>query len=281
MPPAYGLCKLTGNAGKFVRAHIIPRALAPPTPGGEAFAQIGQRRRPTRRRDSWYDERLVIRAGEDILTAYDTWAVTELRRLKLIWQSWGPMHVLATPDFRTIANTSLGLRLVEFKDPHRMRIFLLSLLWRAAASELPEMSEVNLHASDLRRLRRAIVSGSPPPTSFMPVSLVQLSTIGRMHNHGPITQIKSIPKVGGESAKNEPIVRIYFDGLIAHFHTEADERTLEGLGSMAVGGQSLLLNTVEYEASWQLENLRNCFADSEHEFPGAITRASGGPVAPP
>lgn len=281
MPRAYGICRLTGAEGKFVRAHIIPRALAPPAPQGEAFAQIGQRRRPTRRRDSWYDERLVTSAGEDILTGYDTWAISEFRRLKLIWQSWGPMHSLATTDFHPIPRTPWGLRQVEFADPTRMRLFLLSLLWRAAASDLPDMSEASLHASELRRLRRAIVSGLAPPASLMPVSLTQLSTIGDMHNHGPIRQLKPIPKVGTELGRSEPIIRIYFDGLIAHFHTEADDHTLEGLGLMAVGGTSTNVITVDYQASWQLENLRNCFADAEHEFPGGIARASGRPVTAP
>jgi hypothetical protein len=102
-----------------------------------------------------------------------------------------------------------------------------------------------------------------------------------MHNHGPIRQLKPIPKVGTELGRSEPIIRIYFDGLIAHFHTEADDHTLEGLGLMAVGGTSTNVITVDYQASWQLENLRNCFADAEHEFPGGIARASGRPVTAP
>lgn len=281
MRATFGICRLTGEHGRFVKAHIIPRALAPPAAGGEAFAQIGQRSRPTRRRDSWYDQHLVTRQGEDILTSYDTWAIAELRRLKLVWRSWGPMHALATADFHPIPNTPWGGRTVEFIDPLRMRIFLLSLLWRAAASDLPDMREASLRASDLRRLRRTIVSGSPPAPSFIPISLVQLSSIGNMHNHGPIKQTKPIPKVGSDPGWHESIIRMYFDGLIVHYHIEGDQRTVEGLGPMVVGRKSTLITTIEYEKSWQLENLRNCFADAEHEFPGAITRASGRPIPAP
>jgi len=279
--PLQGLCRLTGQEGKFVKSHIIPRALAPPAPDGEPFAQLGLRRRPSRRRDSWYDRHLVTAAGEEVLTSYDTWAIAELRRLKLIWQSWGPMHALATDDFRKIPRTPWGMRRVTFRDPARMRLFLLSLLWRAAACDLRDMEEARLPASDLRRLRRAIVSGSPPGEEVFPITLTQISTIGRMHNLGPIKMRKRIPKIGSEPSRNEEIIRMYFDGLIVHFHLSPNDRTLAGLAQMLVGQPSTVLTTIEYEASWQLENLRNSFADAEIEFPGAIERTSGGAVELP
>ncbi|OOY22549.1 hypothetical protein BMI91_17920 [Thioclava sediminum] len=45
--------------------------------------------RPKRRFDSWYDQRLVIRKGEDMLASIDDDAIKEIQRLKLAWRYWG------------------------------------------------------------------------------------------------------------------------------------------------------------------------------------------------
>jgi hypothetical protein len=269
-----GECKLTGEHGRFVRSHIIPRALAPPAPNGKPFAQIGQRRRPTRRRDSWYDQNLVTRPGENILTAFDTFAIAELRRLKLVWQSWGPMQTLCVPDFTAWSPTHGG-RQVIFSDPSRMRLFFLSLLWRAAATTLAEFSEIDVRASDMRRLRAAIRDGIDPGESFYPVTLTQLSTLGLMHNHGPIAQIKPIPQMRGVPPRRLQIFRFFMDGLIAHFHRDVDAMDMDGLTPMLVGGSSTVISTVSFEASFQAENLAYVMAEAEYEFPGIRARAEG------
>lgn len=186
-----GKCKLTGQFGAYVKSHLIPRALTLPRSGGLPFAQIGNRNRPVRRNDSWYDRQLVIREGEDILTSYDTWGISELRRLKLIWQSWGPMERLITADYQNFDTADFGIRKVNFSDHNKMRLFLLSILWRAGATQLPDFGEVQIKASDLRRLRRHLLDRSVPPKSFFPVTLTQLSTRGQQHNLSPIFQIRS------------------------------------------------------------------------------------------
>ncbi|MBB6428047.1 hypothetical protein [Sphingopyxis sp. JAI128] len=49
---ADGICKLTGESGPLVKAHIIPKALTPPAAKGQPFAQAGPDYAPRRRRDS-------------------------------------------------------------------------------------------------------------------------------------------------------------------------------------------------------------------------------------
>lgn len=275
-----GVCRLTGERGRFVKAHIIPRALAPPRVGGEAFAQFGQRQRPSRRRESWYDQNIVTQTGEDILTSYDTFAIRELRRLKLVWSAWGAMIALSTPDFKSINGTPCGLRRVQFSDPLRIRIFFLSVLWRAAVSEMYEFQGIALGQSDLRRLRRCIRDGIAPQEDLFPVTLTQISTRGVMHNHGPIAQIKKVP-LSRNTPRSEPIFRFYFDGMIAHFHRDPRAETMDGLAPMLIGQSGgTTLSTVTFEASWQLLNLKNTIADAEHEFPGGISRAEGGRRSP-
>lgn len=272
-----GNCKLTGASGSFVKSHIIPRALTPPRTGGEAFAQIGQRQRPSRRFDSWYDLALVTQTGEDIITDYDTHAIRELRRLKLVWQSWGPMLALSTSDCNMFSGTPHGIRRVSFNNSAKMRLFFLSLLWRAAATERSEFSEITLRSSDMRRLRCAVRDGRTDlPDNFFPITLTQISTRGLSHNHGPISQIKLPVTVGRFKSAALPIFRFYFDGLAIHIHAKADSEAVDGLRPMLVGlNNETTVPTVTWEASWQALNLTNIIADAEHEFPGARARAEG------
>jgi hypothetical protein len=271
----FGVCKLTGASGKFVKSHIIPRAIAPPAPGGEPFAQAGNGLRPSRRRESWYDPNLVTQEGEAILTSYDTWGIAELRRQKLIWQSWGPMTSLSTSDFIGISKDH-GARSISFSDPTRMQLFLLSILWRAAASDLPAFAEISLRHSDTRRLKRYLLDAHRPPADFFPASITQLSTLGLPHNASPFAQIKDSGALGIFPPVREKIFRFYFDGMIVHFHADAEDRTVNGLGAMAVGASPLtVISTVSFEASWHRQNMAMVYADAETEFPGAIARAEG------
>jgi hypothetical protein len=64
----FGICKLTGKSGKFVKSHLIPQAFTKPSVPGNFFITGGQGRRPKSNWSSWYDEQLVVQEGEDILS---------------------------------------------------------------------------------------------------------------------------------------------------------------------------------------------------------------------
>lgn len=272
-----GQCKLTGALGPLVKSHLIPRALAPPREGGEPFAQFGGGQRPIRRFDSWYDLSIVTRVGEDILTGYDTFAIREMRRLKLIWQSWGPMLSLCTTDWVRLPGTPNGIRRVVFSDAPRMRLFFLSLLWRASVSGLPEFKEIDIKASDARRLRNAVRDGATDlPDEFFPVTLTQISTRGEPHNLGPISQLKRGVAVEKYKSKDLHIFRFYFDGLVAHVHTSTDGKAVDGLWPMLVGPEDgTTLSMVTWEASSQASNMVALIREAEREYPGGIARAEG------
>ncbi|KVD59127.1 hypothetical protein [Burkholderia ubonensis] len=67
----FGTCALTGEYGQFVKSHLIPRALTRLSRTGEKFIQSGIGERMARVPDSWYDLKLVVRLGEDILADID------------------------------------------------------------------------------------------------------------------------------------------------------------------------------------------------------------------
>src|SRR5690242_3439170 len=138
-----GICKLTRTRGKFVKAHIIPEAFSRRASANYPMTQSGQGTRPKRRWTSWYDPQLVTAAGERILADYDDWAIRELRRTRLVSSGWGPMTVLSVPDYDTVPGTTWGIRKVQI-DGKRLRLFYLSVLWRAAMCELSEFNEIKL-----------------------------------------------------------------------------------------------------------------------------------------
>jgi hypothetical protein len=252
-----GVCKLTHEQGIFIESHLIPKALTKPSQKGMSLVQFGVSVRPVRRWSSWFDPELVTQAGENILTELDTWAISELRKHKLIWGGWGVNQTLGSLH-NPISDTSWGIRKVEGINPKKLRLFFLSLLWRAAATSLPEFAEVQLPKQDLEQLRLMLCSKTPEPISFYPATLIQLSTIGHIHNHVPIFSKKRIPSlVHTDSAWDLPIYRFYFDGLITHIHCHAlDKGYTSSLGAWIVGADDqLLVHTQTYKGSFQEANL--------------------------
>lgn len=270
---AEGKCRLTGVTGRFVRAHIIPAALTR-GPTGRPFAQSGGGKRPVRRWSSWYDQALVTEQGEAILAAYDHWGIRELRRNRLVWRSWGHDRELICEDHEKF-NATHGVRSIS-ADPTKMRLFFLSLLWRAAATNLHEFAEIQLEECELERLRQALVQGSPEAPEFFPVMLTQLSTRGPSHNMTAVAQVKRVPDLETGEIFDVPIFRFYFDGLVAHFHRPPLRDPDVARSPLSVGnGDRVVLSTIAYEASWQHENLETIRSESERIFPGAIDRTLG------
>lgn len=269
-----GNCSLTGANGKFVDSHLIPRALTKHHTPGRPFVQTRGAQRPIRRRTSWYDPLLVTQSGEDILSGYDNWAIGQLRHNRLVWSSWGLRRRLAAADHAQVDGTPYGIRHLTGIDKAKLRLFFLSLLWRAAASSLPEFEEVSLHGDELEQLRTLVLEGDPGPLDFFPISLTQLSTRGPAHNHAPIAQDKFIPAYGDAPSSSVPIFRFYFDGLIAHFVRDAALGFTESnMGQQAVGySDEFLVSTVSYEASFQHENLRELTLEAEDRWPEEMDR---------
>jgi hypothetical protein len=250
--PPVGICKLTGNRGRFVKAHLIPRAVTRPQRRDRPFIQLGRGSAPIRRWSSWYDDHLVIQAGEDILKAFDTWAIPELRKHELVWSGWRSTGAPAWNNHYFFEG--YGIRIIDGIDPRKLRLFFLSLLWRAAATDRPEFSEITLPSDHLETLRALLVSGNPGPMEFYPIQLIQLSEVGEVHNCAPVAFTK--PSSLSDRAYHIPCFRFYFDDLIAHVHrqTSADEcnAQLGSLGPLMVGGgDRLVVNTVSYEISFQ------------------------------
>jgi len=250
-----GVCKLTKQIGRFVDSHLLPKALTKAEGLGPGLIQIGNGYRE-KRSSSWYDPQLVISEGEKILAGYDDWAIRILRKHAMVWSGWGPR--LSLSDYQPIPRTPWGIRSVSGDDWKRLRLFFLSLLWRAAATDRSEFSEIVIPSDHLERLRLMVLNDNPEPIDFYAISLTQLSTIGIKHNHTPIAFTKTIPPLEqGFSATEEPTFRFYLDGLIIHYsRLSIEQNNARNLGPLVVGASNTItLSTVEFESSAQAENL--------------------------
>ena len=260
--PREGICKLTLREGTFVDSHIIPEALTRTSVKGNPLFQFGEGTsgsRPVRRWTSWDDRGLVTSDGEKLLSDLDSWAVSELRKNRLVWSGWGDERTLG-PHHTQIPGLPIGVRQVDGIDPIRLRLFFLSLLWRAAATTLEEFSEVELAPDDVETLRLMIVNGDAAPISFYPCQLTQMSTKGPIRNHTPFRDAKFAPDLSGDGSLSIPMptYRFYFDGLVANMHIGLpDGFTVENLGSLLVGvDRTVVLSTVTFEDSLQLLKMR-------------------------
>jgi hypothetical protein len=250
-----GICKLTNKSGKYVKSHIIPKALTRPSKPGNKFVQPDSRskqKRYIKRADSWYDKTIVIREGEDYLSELDDHAIEELRAIGLLWSS---------PKLRKAASPSIHeLAVVEFKDPTKIRKYFLSLLWRAAVSSLTEFSEIELKPDKVERLRKIIVGEKNDDLSFFPVALIQLPNKGPAHNFIPLKQ-----KIGPDEKE---IYRFYMDGLIAHLHI-SDPKLAVVMNpipydhAMFLGHKQTVVCQVETSESFQMNNLEKHLIEYE------------------
>lgn len=212
-----GVCQLTGTRGPFVDSHIIPRALTRLSTTGEKYVETGIGLDVQRRADSWYDGRLVTRVGEDILSDIDSKAISELRSHRLVWSGWGSDDRLESDEILS-ADGHGNHRLVRFSYPDALRIFFLSLLWRAAASTRPEFSQIVLAASDLEDLRIRVLNQNPGPPQDYPIQLFQLVTRGAAHNRTPLLEHKRVINPDCSLGPEISYARFYFDGLVSHIH---------------------------------------------------------------
>jgi hypothetical protein len=239
-----GTCALTGRSGKLVRSHLIPKALTDIAAGGEPIYEAGDGSRVQRKWDSWYDNGIVTRDGEDLLARLDSRAIKALRDAKLVWSAWGEVTEIDVEA----GDDNLTVRQVSVPDYAGLRLFLLSLLWRAAATTRVEFAEIALPSTDVAALRDMLIDGVTDPLSFYPATVMQFRTRGPDHNRAPTRFTETM----GDGPA--PIYRFYFDGLMVHFF--APMTGVDRLGSIVVGhGELLSVLTIPFEGSGHEEGL--------------------------
>ena len=247
-----GTCQLTGCVGKLVNAHIIPDALTKPDEG-RFWIETGSDQRPLRRWTSWYDNELVTREGEAILAKLDDEGIRVLRAHQLVWSGFKSDPV-TFGDWVPLGNSGQGTRIIEGIDGRALRLFLLSILWRAGASRRPEFRQIRISQGKLKLLGGVIKGDLPDRRSLSPIAIVQISSRGERHNFAPRRETKILERNDGR--KKIPFFRFFFDGLVVHFHVKPSLRDVTQMGLMEVGrGNKLGVLTIPYELSAQMMRL--------------------------
>ncbi|MBV8438953.1 MAG: hypothetical protein JO312_00070 [Hyphomicrobiales bacterium] len=204
---------------------------------------------------------MVTQDGETILQGYDDWAKKFLIRNKLTWTSWGRDQTINTPDFQTVFK-HFGYRriLTNNDDGKQLRLFFLSLLWRVAATDMPEFKVVRLLPEELETLGLMVLKGETEPLEFFPIQLIQLSTRNWPHNFSAeiITKVEPLlDPATGQLVSNPPpknAYRLFFDGLVVHFVIDADKRYVMERAQLTVGAtDELVVATVESDESRQIK----------------------------
>ncbi|MCP6140889.1 hypothetical protein NL401_27865, partial [Klebsiella pneumoniae] len=77
------------------------------------------------------------------------------------------------------------VRTVSGLNTKLVRLFFISLLWRAAASQREEMSDIYLPQQELDVLKLMIVRKESGEPGFLPMYINQISNIGVHHNRTP------------------------------------------------------------------------------------------------
>jgi len=179
---------------------------------------------PIRRPTSWYDRSLVGRQGEDVLARIDWRGIEDLRQHHLLWSSWGSSDSLPTDDL-LFEDGVPRLRWISLSDATPLRLFFLSLAWRAGATTRPEFRWTSISPTVVDDLRLRVAGEDPGAPEDYPIQLYQIVTRGVAHNRTPLLERKRVFDVdGSDSGLEIDYVRFYFDGLVAHVHLATQVR---------------------------------------------------------
>lgn len=157
-----GLCLLCGSTAPFADAHIIPEWVYRPMLASHGWARkvvIGESGHSGILKTGIYDPQLVCQECESRFE-YDGYA-----KRMLFDQPW-PRDPAASS-----ARTSVAVG--REYDYCQLKLFFLSLLWRASATSRPEFNKLSLSPSRLKSLGQAILDNDPGDWTFFSVSLTK------------------------------------------------------------------------------------------------------------
>jgi hypothetical protein len=160
------VCRMCEKRSDFVRAHILPRSFYPERAPGKIALSVLSSRPNDRKRLSLigiYDERLVCVKCEQSFDPLDNYAA------KLL--------IDGVCAFKAVNHDGQPLLYqIDSFDYPKLKLFCLSLLWRAAASDRPEFANVDL-GPFLPTLANMIKHGDPGSADTFATILCRFSDV--------------------------------------------------------------------------------------------------------
>jgi hypothetical protein len=157
-------CKLTGSEGKGIRAHIIPKSFYAIDPEEKKPVRLitnAEGHYPQNRPIGVYDTTIVTEEGEQIFTAWDDYASKLLLDNKT---SFEPL---------THNGEIAGFQIPEY-NYKKLKLFFLSVLWRASVSSQHFFRRVDLGPHE-PSIRKALLAGEPGESDWFSVCLAKWS----------------------------------------------------------------------------------------------------------
>jgi hypothetical protein len=168
-----GVCKLTGQHTKFIRSHIVPRSfLNLDYKRGEDPLRVyalNSKQQPKRSQTGLYDASIVGKPGEKILARLDAAASdflnVPIKRADYVRDEHG--FILRDADREKAAYLVAG-------DSYRdLKLFVLSIFWRASVSSLQELVGFRLRPGIEERIRSMLLANDPGIPEEMSVSILR------------------------------------------------------------------------------------------------------------
>lgn len=95
-----------------------------------------------------------------------------------------------------------GIRKLEEVDHKTLRLFILSLLWRSCVSNRAGFNEICLPEDELRILKEMLINRDAGQYFYFPITLIQLSTKGKIHNQTPFIDELIVKPIFDEDIEN-------------------------------------------------------------------------------
>ncbi|MCP4367300.1 MAG: hypothetical protein GY797_04175 [Deltaproteobacteria bacterium] len=154
------ICKLTGKEGTSAKAHIIPKSFYFIDKTSNTPLKLVTNAKDVYPRKSWtgiYDDKIVTQEGEKIFSEWDDYA------FKLLIEQ----DISAKPLKH---EGSIFAYMYDNYNYEKLKLFFLSVLWRAGASSQAFFKRVNL-GPHLEILRKAIINSNPGDSHFYTTAL--------------------------------------------------------------------------------------------------------------
>jgi hypothetical protein len=193
-----GICKFCGCQKPLVRAHIIPRALYPPDAQGNRMQFVLDGKGdlpPSRLPNGDYDPQQVRRGCEDLFNETDDYA----------------KRFIVDRQGEAIRRSDRGTPYLEYAevDYRKLKLFFISLLWRAHATSLRAYEQVALGKQYEATAKKMLKAGDPGSPDDFAVFIIKIA-------RGPLDQMGASPTPRRLPPNNVRVYEFLLFGYLAY-----------------------------------------------------------------
>lgn len=234
-------CKLCGKDKKGVQAHIIPKAFARRlTDDARAPILVAEGHHPKRSHTGIYDNEILCESCEKSLHKWDDCAI------KLLIDNRADLKEIRD-------NGELLVLLSESYNYERLKLFAISLIWRAHVTSHPFFCSVDLGSWEDRARQRILARDPGPPEEFATLFGIFVSSKGYDRAVRTIHRPVKVRAWGGPIN----IYRVYLGEFFVDI--KVDQRQVPDDIQPILLGQSLQLAVIvkDFESSGEFEALKD------------------------